>query len=234
MKRILVIEDDPAIAMSLTDSLRENHFDVLTANNGEKGFLMAKRENIDLIILDLMLPKKNGQEVCRDLRAEGIQTPILMLTSKTEETDKIVGLELGADDYVTKPFSIRELHARIKALLRRHGEIARELEEYAFGEVYLDFRKQAATRKGRSLELTVKEFEILKYMIRREGEVITRDMLLDNVWGYESIPTTRTVDNYILSIRKKIEPDPSEPAHLLTIHTKGYRFVRGPSQIDGC
>ena len=226
MKRILVIEDDPAIALSLTDSLRENHYDVLTANNGEKGFLMAKRENIDLIILDLMLPKKNGQEICRDLRAALVHTPIIMLTSKTEETDKIVGLELGADDYVTKPFSIRELHARIKALLRRHGELSKELEEYAFGEMYLDFRKQLATKKMRPVELTVKEFEILKYMIQREGEVITRDMLLDNVWGYESIPTTRTVDNYILSLRKKIEPDPSAPKHLLTIHTMGYRFVK--------
>jgi two-component system alkaline phosphatase synthesis response regulator PhoP len=133
MKRILVIEDDPAIALSLTDSLRENHYDVLTANNGEKGYLMAKRENVDLIILDLMLPKKNGQDICRDLRGEGNQTPIIMLTSKTEETDKIVGLELGADDYVTKPFSIRELHARIKALLVRGGlprlpEAARDKE----------------------------------------------------------------------------------------------------------
>lgn len=122
--------------------------------------------------------------------------------------------------------SIRELHARIKALLRRHGELTKELEEYAFGEVYLDFRKQLATKKRRPIEMTVKEFEILKFMILREGEVITRDMLLDNVWGYESIPTTRTVDNYILSLRKKIEPDPAKPKHLLTIHTKGYRFVK--------
>jgi DNA-binding response OmpR family regulator len=226
MKTILVIEDDPAIALSLTDSLRESHIDVLTAGNGERGFSMARRETVDLIILDLMLPKKSGEEICRDLRAEGVRTPILMLTSKTEEADKVVGLELGADDYVTKPFSIRELHARVKALLRRRDEPAREPDEFAFGEVRLDFRKQAASRGGRPLDLSVKEFEVLRYMIRREGEVITRDMFLDSVWGYDNIPTTRTVDNYILSIRKKIEPDPSAPVHILTIHTKGYRFVR--------
>jgi two-component system alkaline phosphatase synthesis response regulator PhoP len=225
MKRILVIEDDPAIALSLTDSLRESHYDVLAAGDGLRGSAMAKRGRIDLIILDLMLPGKPGEEICRDLRAEGFPAPILMLTSRTEEADKIVGLELGADDYMTKPFSLRELHARVHALLRRHGGVAAEPEEYVFGEVTLDLRRQSATRGGRPLGLSVKEFDILRYMIRREGEVVTRDMLLDNVWGYESIPVTRTVDNFILSLRKKIEPAPGAPVHILTVHTRGYRFV---------
>jgi DNA-binding response OmpR family regulator len=173
-----------------------------------------------------MLPKKNGQDVCKQLRAEGVNTPILMLTSKSDEMDKVLGLELGADDYMTKPFSIRELHARIKALLRRHGEGKKDIDTIAFGNVDIDFKKQEANRKKQPLKLSAKEFEILKYFILHEGEVITRDMLLDEVWGYETFPTTRTVDNYILTIRKKIEDDPSEPKHLLTVHTAGYKFVK--------
>lgn len=226
MKRILVIEDDPAILQGLEAAFSEHHYEVLTAADGEKGYNLSRREKVDLIVLDLMLPKKNGMDVCRDLRKDGLNTPILMLTSKKEVTDKVLGLELGADDYVTKPFSIRELMARINALLRRKGELLRELEEYSFADVHLDFKRQEATKKGKTIKMSTKEFDVLKYLILHEGEVVTRHMLLDEVWGYEHEPTTRTVDNYILSIRKQIEDDPSAPAHLLTIHTSGYKFVR--------
>ena len=226
MKRILIIEDDPAILKGLEASLHDEHYDVVSASDGEKGYQMAKRENIDLIILDVMLPNKNGQDVCRDLRRDGINTPILMLTSKKQEMDKVLGLELGADDYVTKPFSIRELHARIKALLRRKAELKKDIDECSFGDVYVDFKKQEATKKSKPLKLSAKEFEILKYFVLHEGEVVTRDMLLDDVWGYETFPTTRTVDNYVLTLRKKIEANPTKPKHLLTVHTAGYKFVK--------
>jgi DNA-binding response OmpR family regulator len=226
MKTILVIEDDPAITRGLEAALTEEHYKVLSAADGERGFQMAKRENIDLILLDIMLPKKDGCDVCRDLRKEGIETPILMLTSKKEEMDKVLGLELGADDYMTKPFSLRELKSRIKAILRRKGTLTREIEEYAFGTFYVDFKKQEATKGGKGLKLTAKELQVLKYLIQHESEVITRDMLLDDVWGYENFPTTRTVDNYILSLRKKVEDDPAHPKHILTVHTSGYKFVK--------
>ncbi len=226
MKRILIIEDDPAILKGLETSLKDVPYDVLSAMDGERGLAVARREKVDLIILDLMLPKKNGMDVCRDLRNEGNNTPILMLTSKKEEVDKVLGLEIGADDYMTKPFSLRELQARLRALLRRKGEIIREIEEYTFGKVYVNFRQQEAKKGKELLKLSTKEFDVLRYFILHEGEVVTRDMLLNEVWGYESFPTTRTVDNYILSLRKKIEDDPSCPKHLLTVHTSGYKFVK--------
>lgn len=226
MKRILAIEDDPAILRGLVASLKAEHYEVLTATDGEKGYQIGKRGNIDLIILDLMLPNKNGEEICRDLRKEGINIPILMLTVKKEEMDKVLGLEVGADDYVTKPFSIRELHARIKALLRRPPALKKEIDAYTFGDVHVDFKKHEVTKNKAPLQLSVRELEVLKYLIQHEGEVVTRDMLLENVWGYEAFPTTRTVDNYILSLRKKIEENPSKPKHLLTIHTAGYKFVK--------
>jgi DNA-binding response OmpR family regulator len=226
MKRILIIEDDPAIAKGLEAALGAEGYDILAAGDGEKGFQLARRENVDLILLDVMLPLKDGFEVCRDLRAAGIDTPILMLTSKQDEVDKVLGLELGADDYVTKPFALRELLARVKARLRRTTEIVRDLDTIAFDDVAVDFKKQEARKQGVPVRLSAKEYEILKYFAQREGEVITRDTLLDDVWGYEQFPTTRTVDNYILSLRKKIETDPSHPKHLLTIHTAGYKFVK--------
>jgi len=226
MKRILIIEDDPAILTGLKDSLQEEHFEVITTEDGEIGYQEAKKENIDLIILDLMLPSKNGIDVCKDLRKEGINTPILMLTVKKEEMDKVIGLEIGADDYVTKPFSIRELIARVKALLRRKVEMKKEIEEYSFGKISIDFKKQEALKNKKPIELSTSDFKILKYFIQREGEIIARDQLLDDVWGYENFPTTRTVDNHILALRKKIEDDPSHPLHLLTIHKAGYKFVK--------
>ena len=226
MKRILIIEDDPAISKGLYDALHDEHYDVVTEDDGEKGFRFAQNENIALIILDLMLPSKNGIEICTDLRKKGINTPILMLTSKKEEMDKVLGLEVGADDYLTKPFSIREMLARIKALLRRKQEIVREIEEYEFGSVQIDFKKQTAFKKNKQIELSTTEYKILKYFIEHEAEVVTRDNLLDKVWGYDVFPTSRTVDNYILSIRKQIENNPSEPIHLITVPKAGYKFVK--------
>jgi DNA-binding response OmpR family regulator len=226
MKTILVVDDEPAIVRGLEEALKAEHFAVLTSHSGEKGYLMAKREKIDLLILDLRLPDKNGEEICRDLRKDGINVPILMLTSKKTETDKVVGLESGADDYVTKPFGIREVVARIHALLRRKPDIAADLDEYTFGKVHIDFHAQEA-RKGKSvIPLRTRECEILKYFARHEGEVVTRDMLLNEVWGYEEFPTTRTVDNYIVALRKKLEDTPGSPVHFLTVHTSGYKFVK--------
>lgn len=226
MKRILIIEDDPAISKGLTDSLKEEHYEVVTEEDGEKGFKFAQNENIALIILDLMLPSKNGIEICTDLRKKGINTPILMLTSKKEEMDKVLGLEVGADDYLTKPFSVRELLARVKALLRRKQEIVKDIEEYSFGSVHIDFKKQTALKNNNPIELSTTEFKVLKYFIEHEGEVVSRDNLLDKVWGYDVFPTSRTVDNYILSLRKKVEDNPSEPKHLLTVPKAGYKLVK--------
>lgn len=226
MKKILIIEDDPAILKGLEDFLTNENYAVLTASDGEEGYKKAKKEKLDLIVLDLMLPNKNGIDICRELRGEKVSTPILMLTSKKDEMDKILGLEIGADDYVTKPFSIRELHARIKALLRRTTELTSEIEETSFGKVHVDFKKHEVVKNKKKIEMSVMEFKILKYFVQHEGEVVTREMLLDNVWGFENFPTTRTVDNFILSLRKHIEENPSAPKHLITVHKAGYKFVK--------
>ncbi len=226
MKRILLIEDDPAILRGLVDNLREEHYHVETESDGGKGLQKAQKSQWDILLLDVMLPGMNGFEICKALRAAGSQVPILMLTAKSEETDKVLGLEFGADDYLTKPFSVRELLARIKALLRRQSGLANKIEETDIGDVHVDFKKQEAHRGKKSLDMSAKEFELLKYFVEHEGSVISRDRLLNDVWGYESMPTTRTVDNYVLALRKKIEPAPSKPKHFLTIHTVGYKFVR--------
>ncbi|MCW8810730.1 MAG: response regulator transcription factor [Ignavibacteriaceae bacterium] len=226
MKKILIIEDDPATIAGLEETLKAEHFEVTTVMSGQMGYEKAKTDDYDLILLDLMLPEKNGIDVCKDLRKDGISTPILMLTGKKEEIDKVIGLEIGADDYVTKPFSIRELVARVKALLRRPQEIRPEVEEYSFGDVFLDFKKQEAKKGTNPVELSVMEFKVMQYFIQREGEVIERIKLLDEVWGYENYPSTRTVDNFILNLRKKIEDDHSDPKHLLTVHGAGYKFVK--------
>jgi DNA-binding response OmpR family regulator len=226
MNTILIIEDDPAISKGLEESLRTENYKVLCEENGESGITTAKSSKPDLIILDIMLPGINGLEICKELRREGYNVPILMLTSKREETDKVLGLELGADDYVTKPFSLRELLARIRALLRRRLEIEKDLEKFSFGEISLDFKRMEASKGKEQIKFSLKEFEILKFFIKHEGEVVTREMLLDEVWGYDTFPTTRTVDNFILMLRKKIEDNPSVPKHILTYHSAGYKFVK--------
>jgi DNA-binding response OmpR family regulator len=229
MAKVLIIEDDPTILEGLKAYLVSENYKVVTAKDGEEGFRLGISELPDAILLDIMLPKKNGLDVCRDLRANGLTTPIIMLTSKTEELDKILGLEIGADDYITKPFSIREVHARLRAHLRR-SEMTKPTtnpnEKYQFGPFSVDWANQEVKRNNIHVEMSAKEFQVLKYFIEREGRIVTREMLLDDVWGYENFPTTRTVDNYILSLRKIIEIDPSKPVHILTVHTKGYRFVK--------
>jgi DNA-binding response OmpR family regulator len=226
MKNILLIEDDPAILNGLTEALKAEFYNVTTASDGLSGYKTAKNSSFDLIILDLMLPFKDGFEICRDLRKEGVPTPIIMLTSKKEEIDKVIGLEIGADDYMTKPFSLKELLARIKAVLRRTQPSLFDIDELNFENVNINFRKQEAFKNGSNVKLSATEFRIIRYFLQHEGEVISRNQFLDDVWGYDSFPTTRTVDNYILSIRKKLEDDPSDPHHFLTIHSAGYKFQR--------
>lgn len=226
MKKILIIEDDPAIRTGLIESLSKEGYTITDADSGDKGYAMARLGNYDLILLDLILPIKDGVEICKDLRSEGVKTPIIMVTSRKEEIDKILGLEIGADDYVTKPFSIRELLARVKALIRRSTYEPGDIEEVAFADLKINFKKQDMFKGTKPVKLSATEYRILHYFIDHEGEVISRDKFLDEVWGYDSYPTTRTVDNYILSLRKKIEDDPSDPKHLLTAHKVGYKFVK--------
>lgn len=226
VKKILIIEDDPAIRLGLKESFTNEGYAVTEIDSGDKGFDKAKTAEFDLIILDLILPNKDGIEICKDLRSEGIKTPIIIVTSRKEEIDKILGLEIGADDYVTKPFSIRELLARVKALIRRSTYEPGNIEEVAFADLKIDFKKQELLKGENPVRLSATEYRILHYFIDHEGEVISRDKFLDEVWGYDSYPTTRTVDNYILSLRKKIEDDPSNPKHLLTVHKVGYKFQK--------
>jgi len=234
MSVILVIEDDPAILRGLADNLKYESYEVVTAGNGEAGLAAIRQRPPDLLILDLMLPKLSGYEVCRKLRAEGSALPILMLTARGEEADRVLGLDLGADDYMVKPFSIRELLARVRALLRRSqpGKTALP-DELRFGDVVIDFRSYEATKSGKPLELTRKEFGVLRFLGSRMGEVVARDELLNEVWGYENYPSTRTVDNHIASLRAKIESDPAAPRHLRTVHGVGYKFVTNTLQEPG-
>jgi DNA-binding response OmpR family regulator len=224
MNRILVVEDDPAILRGLRDNLAFESYEVLTAADGETGERLVQEKSPDLIILDLMLPKLSGYELCRRIRGRGVQTPILMLSARAEETDRVLGLDLGADDYLTKPFSIRELLARVRALLRRiHPETVLP-DQAQFGDVRVDFRSYEVRRNGAAVELTRKEFGVLRLLVARAGHVLTREELLNEVWGYEHFPTTRTVDNHIASLRAKLEKDPSQPRHLLTVHGVGYKL----------
>lgn len=225
MSVILAIEDDPAILRGLADNLRFESYDVLTAADGESGYALIREKRPDLIILDLMLPKLSGYEVCRKVRADGVTTPILMLTARGEEADRVLGLDLGADDYVAKPFSIRELLARIRALLRRAQPAKTLPDQLRFDDVAVDFVSYEASKAGQPVEMTRKEFSVLRLLASRPGEVVTRDELLNEVWGYENYPTTRTVDNHIATLRAKLEGDAANPRHLRTVHGVGYKFV---------
>lgn len=228
MKRILIIEDDLSILNGLKDVLTFKNYEVFTATDGEEGYTAAKEKNLDLIILDIMLPKMDGFTLCQKLRDKGDMTPVLMLTARGEEPDKVLGLDYGADDYVTKPFSLPELLARIRALLRRRPgeeEGGTPPDSLRIGDIYLDFKKYKASRGESSMSLSPKEFGILRYLATRVGDVVSRDELLDEVWGYEQFPTTRTVDNHIAQLRSKIEVDPGNPKFLITVHGIGYRLI---------
>jgi DNA-binding response OmpR family regulator len=225
MKKILIIEDDIALLSTLKAALEAENFGVVSATDGEEGLSIAGQEHMDLILLDLKLPTLDGFEICKRIREKGDKTPIIFITGKKkEEIDKVLGLELGGDDYVTKPFGTRELIARIKAVLRRIRFPDEELDEYSFGEVTIHFKKQTAFKGKQELYLTAKELGLLKLLIMHEGEVVSRDMILNEVWGYDKYPTTRTVDTFIHNLRKKIEKDPSHPHHIITIPWSGYKF----------
>jgi DNA-binding response OmpR family regulator len=225
LAKVLIIEDEPNMVLGLKDSCEYEGYEVAVACDGKEGLEKASTEKPDIILLDVMLPLMSGLDVCRTLRNRGFEIPILMLTARGEEMDKVVGLEVGADDYVTKPFSIKELLARVRAHLRRSSKQLVELESFSFGDVELNFKKLTARKGGQALEVSAREFEILRYLIRHRGETVTRDQMLDEVWGYDSTPITRTVDNHIAKLRQKIEQDPSEPQHIITVHRLGYRFI---------
>jgi DNA-binding response OmpR family regulator len=226
MKKILIIEDERDLIKGLKLNLTGEGFEVDWAANGVEGLRKAIDEAPDLIILDIMLPEMDGLEVCKKLRQKNVDIPVIMLTAKGGEIDKVVGLELGADDYMTKPFSIRELLARIKARLRNSEREVKPIPElYSFGDIEIDFARFKIRRKGKEQELTSLETDILRYFVIHRGEVVARNDLLDKIWGYESYPTTRTVDNHILKLRKKIEEDPSHPRYILSVYGGGYRFI---------
>jgi DNA-binding response OmpR family regulator len=224
MNRILVVEDDPAMSVALRDGFEFEKYAVDMAADGEEGLRRATGGDHDLIVLDVMLPKKSGLDVCKELRSSGRATPIIMLTARGQEIDKIVGLKLGADDYVTKPFSFMELLARVEAVLRRVSRKSAG-DQVAFGEVKLDFRTYQASKTGAALDLTPREFRILRYFIDHADEVVSREALLNHVWGYDSSAFTRTVDTHMARLRQKIEDVPAEPRHLITVHRVGYKFV---------
>jgi two-component system alkaline phosphatase synthesis response regulator PhoP len=225
--KILLVEDEEGLILTLTDRLVSEGFEVVSARDGKEGFDVASSQNFDLIILDLMLPKMNGFDVCRDLRRKGNHVPILMLTAKGETIDKVLGLKLGADDYLTKPFEVMELLARIEALIRRSSPQAngRVDNGFRFGDVAIDFRRAEVKRGSKSLDLSAMEFKLLQYLIENRGTVHSRDHLLDAVWGYDAMPTTRTVDVHIAWLRQKLEKNPKHPQFIQTVHGMGYKFA---------
>ena len=229
-KRILLVEDEPGLVLTLTDRLTSEGYQVESARDGEIGLERASNEAFDGIILDVMLPRKNGFDVCRDLRQRNVTTPILMLTARGQIVDKVVGLKLGADDYLTKPFEMMELLARVEALLRRAATPAANPaisanETYQFDSIKINFRRAEVERDGGSIELSAKEFQLLRYFIEHREATLTRDELLNEVWGYDAMPTTRTVDVHVAWLRQKLEPNPRHPIYILTIHGMGYKFV---------
>ncbi len=226
MNRLLIVDDEPAMRAGLRDNLEFEGYAVDEAADGPSALAYLRTGRFDLVVLDVMMPGMSGFEVCRTLRAEGDRTPVLLLTARGEEIDRVLGLELGADDYLTKPFSVRELSARIKAILRRSGPAASSpMGPRRIGACTVDFDRMTARRDGTPLDLTHKEFELLRYLADRPGQVVSRDEILERVWGYGEAPTTRTVDNFILRLRKAVEPDPAHPRIILTAHGVGYRLV---------
>lgn len=221
---IAVIEDEELIRKSLVMNLELEGFRVLTAEDGEAGIALINQQKPDLIIMDVMMPKKDGLQTCRELRISGISTPLILLTARNSEVDKVLGLDLGADDYLGKPFGMLELIARVKALLRRIQRTA-NIDQIQFSDIVVDFKAYKAHRNNDPIDLSAREYRLLRYLISKEGNVVTRDELLDEVWGYNSYPTTRTVDNHIARLRQKVEANIDSPRHILTVHGVGYKFV---------
>jgi len=225
MDRVLIVEDEEAILLALEDDLRAEGYEVASATDGPAGLSMAESHAYELIILDIMLPGMNGFEVCKRLRQASVTTPILILTAKSQEIDKVLGLELGADDYVTKPFSRRELLARVKVILRRGASPPTELESYRFGDVEVDFRRYEVRKRGRAVHLTSREYDLLRFLIEHSDDVVGRSEILDQVWGDAASVYPRTVDTHIGRLRKKLEDDPKNPRHIVGIRGVGYRFA---------
>ncbi len=224
-EKILVVEDEDAILMLLEDDLTMEGYEVASARDGERGLSMAQGGAYDLVILDIMLPRKDGFEVCRELRGAGATVPVLMLTAKNQEIDKVLGLELGADDYMTKPFSPKELIARVRAILRRGKAAPQRVERYRFGDIVIDFKKFETTRNGRSIDLTGREYALLRFLIERRDRAVSRFEILEKVWGGEVEVFPRTVDTHVANLRKKLEHDPADPRHLVGVRGVGYRFA---------
>ena len=226
-KRLLLVEDEPGLQLALSDRLTSEGYTVETAGDGNVAVTRATGEPFDIIVLDVMLPGRDGFDVAKAIRQQGIQTPILMLTARTQVVDRVVGLKLGADDYLTKPFETIELLAPLEALLRRAPSAASgvSLERYQFGDIAVDVRKAEVSQKGELLDLSAKEFHLLKYFIEHRGATISREELLHEVWGYENMPSTRTVDVHVAWLRQKLEPNPRMPQYILTVHGLGYKFA---------
>jgi len=224
-RRLLLVEDEPGLVLTLTDRLKSEGYEVGTAGDGPAGLERATREPWDVILLDVMLPGANGFDVCRDLRQRGVTTPVIMLTARGQVMDKVLGLKLGADDYLSKPFEMLELLARVEVQLRRHAATGVDGGGYAFGDIRVDFRKAEVTRDGQPVEVSAREFLLLKYFIEHRGATLARDELLNEVWGYHSMPSTRTVDVHVAWLRQKIEPNPRHPQFILTVHGMGYKFA---------
>ncbi|MCC7180242.1 MAG: response regulator transcription factor [Acidobacteria bacterium] len=224
--RLLLVEDEPGLQLALSDRLAAEGYAVETAGDGDTAIRRAGGEPFDLIVLDVMLPGRDGFEVARALRQQGVKTPILMLTARSQVVDRVVGLKLGADDYLTKPFDTMELLARLEALLRRAPATSGvALERYQFGEVVVDVRKAEVTKAAEPLELSAKEFQLLRYFIENRGTTLSREKLLQDVWGYTAMPSTRTVDVHVAWLRQKLEPNPRAPQYILTVHGMGYKFA---------
>jgi DNA-binding response OmpR family regulator len=225
MPKVLIVEDDTAMATALKDGFAYEGYEVALARDGEAGLKAAREAAPDVVVLDVMLPKMSGLEVCKRLRSEGSGLPILMLTARGQEIDKVLGLKLGADDYVTKPFGFMELMARVEALLRRTSGGSRYTEVYGFGDVVVDFKKAELKKRGIAVEITARELKLLEYFIAHRGDVVPRERLLDQVWEYDAAPLTRTVDMHVAKLRKKIEDDPADPRFIVTVHRMGYKFT---------
>jgi DNA-binding response OmpR family regulator len=221
---IAIIEDEELIRKSLVMNLQLEGFQLITASDGEEGVKLVQEKKPDLIIMDVMMPKKDGLQACREIRTAGVSTPLILLTARSSEVDKVLGLDLGADDYLAKPFGMLELLARVRALLRRIQRTS-SIDEVRFSNVTVDFKAYRAERDHEPIDLSAREYRLLRYLVSKQGAVVTRDELLDEVWGYNSYPTTRTVDNHIARLRQKIENDIDEPQHILTVHGVGYKFV---------